>query len=425
MGSGPPASVSTHPSRLLSLQPVRDRARHERTATRMARNMGLPAASGRWRGLLGTLHAVDPIARTRYISQYPRAAGGAQHANRELRPVAAPHEHRTRRGGAERRERQQVARAQFDRIRSRGAGHGDRHALIQLPEPYRGLNGKVDTGRNIGCSHAVAVAVDEHPEGDAGGAVFKAESHVRGSHDGLGSGNRHPGCQEAGSRHRPRAIDGRERLRYRDRGHRRHDRARKQELDDAVARQPVAESAVAGSLEASDYHRSHSRPGYCAAARSFRSGVIVTSAFSLRKLASPIPRTFISSSIFLKPPFCCRYSTIRCAVAGPTPGSASSSAIVAVFKFTVDCTVDVFAAGARPASCAADVVPAKPSTISAAIIILITSPPVVILVPWHLRSPAHSTVGEVGRRCMGKRRGRVETWQGGRRVVSNGSVTPR
>src|SRR5688572_27390740 len=143
------------------------------------------------------------------------------------------------------------------------------------------------------------------------------------------------------------------------------------------------------------------------------------SAFSLRKLASPTPRTFISSSIFLNPPFCCRYSTIRWAVAGPTPGSVSSSAIVAVFKFTVDGTVDAFRAGARLASCAADVVPDRPSTISAAIIILITSPPVVIVVPWHLSDPGtlHGRRGQAPLYGDGAE-GRPETWQARRRAAS-------
>ena len=39
----------------------------------------------------------------------------------------------------------------------------------------------------------------------------------------------------------------------------------------------------------------------------------VMSGFSFRKLFSPMPLTFISSSIFLKPPFFSRYSMMRCA----------------------------------------------------------------------------------------------------------------
>ena len=57
-------------------------------------------------------------------------------------------------------------------------------------------------------------------------------------------------------------------------------------------------------------------------------------AFSLRKLFSPMPLTFISSSTFLKPPFFLRYSTMRVAVAGPMPGSASSCASVAAFRLS-------------------------------------------------------------------------------------------
>jgi hypothetical protein len=54
--------------------------------------------------------------------------------------------------------------------------------------------------------------------------------------------------------------------------------------------------------------------------------VTVTIGFSLRKLFSPIPLTFISSSTFLKPPFLSRYSMIRLAAAAPIPGSVSSCA---------------------------------------------------------------------------------------------------
>ena len=60
--------------------------------------------------------------------------------------------------------------------------------------------------------------------------------------------------------------------------------------------------------------------------------VTVISAFIFRKLFSPMPRTFIKSSTFLKPPFFCRYSRIRSAVDFPIPGSVSSWATVAVFK---------------------------------------------------------------------------------------------
>ena len=61
-------------------------------------------------------------------------------------------------------------------------------------------------------------------------------------------------------------------------------------------------------------------------------GATDTNGLSLRNDFSPMPRTFIRSSIFLKPPFFWRYSMILAAVAGPMPGSVSSSALEAVFR---------------------------------------------------------------------------------------------
>src|SRR5450759_347100 len=47
-----------------------------------------------------------------------------------------------------------------------------------------------------------------------------------------------------------------------------------------------------------------------------------------------MPFTFIRSSIFLNPPFFWRYSRMRWAAFGPTPGSDSSCACVAVLRLT-------------------------------------------------------------------------------------------
>ena len=62
---------------------------------------------------------------------------------------------------------------------------------------------------------------------------------------------------------------------------------------------------------------------------------MVSCGFSLRKLFSPTPRTFINSSIFLNGPFFCRYSTMRAAVFAPMPGSPSRSLAEAVFRLTI------------------------------------------------------------------------------------------
>ena len=60
----------------------------------------------------------------------------------------------------------------------------------------------------------------------------------------------------------------------------------------------------------------------------------VSCGFSLRKLFSPMPCTFINSSIFLNGPFFCRYAMIRSAVFAPTPGRISRSFADAVLMLT-------------------------------------------------------------------------------------------
>src|SRR5262249_24793486 len=71
---------------------------------------------------------------------------------------------------------------------------------------------------------------------------------------------------------------------------------------------------------------------HCCSAFGAGPGATVICGFSLRKLFSPMPWTFISSSIFLNGPLLFRYSTIRSAVLGPMPGSAASSIADAVLR---------------------------------------------------------------------------------------------
>src|SRR6266550_1072333 len=73
---------------------------------------------------------------------------------------------------------------------------------------------------------------------------------------------------------------------------------------------------------------------FCPFAWSPLSAVTVMSGLSFRKLFSPMPLTFINSSIFLKLPFFCRYSTMRCAELAPTPGSVCSCAADAELRLT-------------------------------------------------------------------------------------------
>src|SRR5204863_9623741 len=100
----------------------------------------------------------------------------------------------------------------------------------------------------------------------------------------------------------------------------RHDGHGEEQLDQGVSACGAGLRAV--GLPAARHDQSRSVLGV----------LTVTSVFNFRKFFSPMPRTFISSSGFLKPPFFCRYSTIRSAVALPMPGSASSCAAVAVLR---------------------------------------------------------------------------------------------
>ena len=78
---------------------------------------------------------------------------------------------------------------------------------------------------------------------------------------------------------------------------------------------------------------------------------MVRCAWSLAKFFSPIPRTFISSCTDLKlPPAFWRYSTMRAASFGPTPGSAANCSAVAVLTLTLLVGAAFAAASAVPRS---------------------------------------------------------------------------
>jgi hypothetical protein len=126
---------------------------------------------------------------------------------------------------------------------------------------------------------------------------------------------------------------------------------------------------------------------------------------SLRKLFSPTPRTFISSSIFLKPPFFCRYSMISCAVAGPMPGSVSSCSCVAVFRLTGASASSAGFGAAGRGACAAAVATPRASAITVAVIIrVIVSPPIVI---------AHARYSSVAARATARAPEKIPTGAGG------------
>jgi hypothetical protein len=72
----------------------------------------------------------------------------------------------------------------------------------------------------------------------------------------------------------------------------------------------------------------------------------VRRAFSLRKFFSPMPLTFIRSSIFLNGPFFWRYSRIRSAIFAPIPGRFSRSVADAVLRLTVGPAFSTVGAGA-------------------------------------------------------------------------------
>src|SRR5262249_49583525 len=126
-----------------------------------------------------------------------------------------------------------------------------------------------------------------------------------------------------------RAVDARERYRHRNSADDGHDGADEHGLDERVPcrRGPRGwRTGVEPVCSRQPAVRALNGYGVTRAAATVMSGL------SLRKLFSPMPRTFIRSSGFLKLPFFCRYSMIRSAVALPMPGSASSCAAVAEFR---------------------------------------------------------------------------------------------
>ena len=223
-------------------------------------------------------------------------------ANWEPRP--ATHVDRTRCRRAERRKGEQVARADSEGVAPGLARHGDGHTWKQIGEAGWRVQRQIDARQDVPRADPIAIAVHEHPEGNTGLILVKPEGHVRRPHDRVRSGHGHSRRQVSRSRRGPRAVDSCQRGWNRDGGEDGDERRDKQKFDKGVA------------LTGSDHHDGPRSPDISAtpggrysvrtAARSVVGGVRVTSVFSLRKLTSPMPRTFISSSTFLKPLFCCR-----------------------------------------------------------------------------------------------------------------------
>src|SRR5687768_7988037 len=298
-----------------------------------------------------SLRAIDPLARCGHVSQYPSSTCRSEHADHPLRAVTTSDIHRPGCGGSVRCKGQDVAAAKQHWI---GAGRLGRqsnlHAGKQVREHDRRIDRPVDLQIDIARPYTVPVPILNDSNADAGRTVEKSQCDGRRAADRLGSREGHTRREIPRGREAPRAFDRGHRLRNRDSADHAERRTREDEIDERESVRTARQELRAVRQLAN----------YCSALLPLPDET-VTSGFSFRKFFSPIPRTFIRSSIFLKPPLLSRYSRIRSAVDLPMPGSVSSWAIVAVFRFNGP-DADAFAAGVvrRGASCPACVAMPNP-----------------------------------------------------------------
>ena len=182
-----------------------------------------------------------------------------------------------------------------------------------MREDQRFIDWAIDLQVDVPGAHAVPVAILNDVDGDTVGGLYEPQRDRRRAADGLRTRQCHASGKVPSRGQAARALDRRQCLRNGDGAQHAQERTREHEIDHA---EPARTARV--RLRAARQHAS-----YCSALVPFADAT-VTSGFSLRKLFSPIPRTFMRSSTFLKPPLFSRYSRIRSAVDLPMPGSVSN-----------------------------------------------------------------------------------------------------
>ena len=232
-----------------------------------------------------------------YITQQTNASGDAEHSNHPLGAILAADVDRPGRGRAGGCKRHERAAPELHWFGRRHPGQQtDLSSWEHVRQKDRPVDDPIGLGLNILRQHSVAVPVLIEAEGDSASAGLEPERDSGRSTDSLGAGQRHARGEIARRRQSSRAIDRREDLRNRDG---RKDTCYSGDEDSLEQREAVRITTpktprVCGMLAA---------PGsrYCVSLPF--DAVTVTSGFSFRKLFSPMPRTFIRSSGFLKPPF--------------------------------------------------------------------------------------------------------------------------
>src|SRR5687768_2278606 len=263
----------------------------------------------------------EPPSRSRVIAQHPGSAGRAQHPHRPLRAVAVPDVDRAGCCRSHWSECQEVCSSELHRVGSRRVRcQADVDTRKLFEQAANGLDRRVDASLDVGGADSVSISIDEDTEREATGNLIKAKTDGGTARDRLRPREPEPGGEVPGRSMATRVISGRQRLKQGDARECRGHADDGHQLDQGItcARRPRARHASA----ASSTQRGYSDFGV----------VTVINAFIFRKLFSPMPRTFIRSSTFLKPPFFCRYSRIRSAVDLPMPGRVSSWATLAVFR---------------------------------------------------------------------------------------------
>src|SRR5688572_13692213 len=322
--SAPPSDTST----TASSRPARRRTRESGSSSSGGRRLAARRSGS---------EGIGPLSGAGHILEHAHAACRPKHAHRPLRSVAAADVNRAGRRGSRGGKRQNVGATELYGIPCRCSGdQSDLHTGKQLEQPRRRLDRTIDLSLDVDGQDAVAIAVLINLDADALWTVDEPQAHRGTPRDGQRARQGEATAQILRRDQPARTIDGPQYRRHRRTGDHSDQRGNEHQLDQRVARRGGrAPAPPKRRRREGGGPRAHQVPATRTASyRSAFAVATVTSGLSFRKLFSPMPRTFIRSSGFLKPPFFCRYSMIRSATALPMPGSVSSCARLAVFRFT-------------------------------------------------------------------------------------------
>jgi hypothetical protein len=85
-----------------------------------------------------------------------------------------------------------------------------------IGKKYGCVQWRIDLGTDVSVTHAIPVAIYEHPEADTRGSILETHRNVRRPEDGLGASRRHARSEMTCGGASPNPVDRRKRLRHRD-----------------------------------------------------------------------------------------------------------------------------------------------------------------------------------------------------------------